>query len=380
MRGALENDVVMVRRACRRRLTALVTGVRRALCACLWARPAVRTHANGTGGDLLRSRPQLLAENALLRQQLLVLRRRVTRPAVTRADRALLVPLVGRVRAWRQALLLVRPETLLRWHRAGFCALWRRKSRPGPGRPPLPAETIALIRRMAGENPLRGAERIRGALGKLGLRAAKRTIQTYLRGQRAPRPRGQTWATFLRNHAPDIWACDFLPVTDLRLRPLFAYFVSGLGSRRVVHVGVTRHPTDAWVAQQLREATPFEEGPRFLIRDNDSKYGAQFDQVAAASGIGTLRTPIRAPRANGTCERFLGSARRECLDHVLVLGERHLRRVLHEHVAYFNQERPHQGIGQATPEPPPAAMRNRAGPVRARPVLGGLHHSYQRAV
>src|SRR3954469_6397030 len=203
-------------RAGRRRLSGIGAGVRHALRACLWARPVVGTHAAGSGGDLLRSRAQLLAENALLRQQLLVLRRSVARPAVTPTDRALLVLLAGHVRAWGQALLLVQPETLLRWHRAGFRALGRRKSRPAPGPPPLPDETIALIRRLAAENPLWGAERIRGELGKLGIGVAKRTIQTYLPSTRAPRPRGPSWAAFLRNHAPAIWACDFLPVTDLR--------------------------------------------------------------------------------------------------------------------------------------------------------------------
>ena len=175
--------------AWRRRLTNLVADARRALRARLWARPLVGAHAAGTGGDLLRGRAQLLAENALLRQQLLVLRRSVARPTVTPTDRAVLVLLAGRAHAWRQALLLVRPETLLGWHRAGFRALRRRTSRPGPGRPPLPAETVALIRRMAAENPLWGAERIRGALRKLGIRLAKRTIQTYLRSYR-PHDRG----------------------------------------------------------------------------------------------------------------------------------------------------------------------------------------------
>ena len=276
------------------------------------------THAAGTGADFARSRAQLIAENALLRQQLLVLRRCVARPTVTKADRALLVLLASRVRAWRQALLLVQPETLLHWHRVGFRALWRRKSRPGPGRLPLAAETIALIRQMAAENPLWGAERIRGELLKLDIRVAKRTIQTYLRGTRPPRSRGQTWATFLRAHGTEIWACDFLPVTDLLFRPLFAFFVVELATRRVVHVGATRHPTDAWVAQQLREATPFGQQPRYLIRDNDGKYGAALARVAATSGITLLRTPLRAPRANATRERFLGSVRRECLDHLLV--------------------------------------------------------------
>ncbi len=381
MLGAEGDGSVRRMNHCRRRLTGLVIGIRNALRRCLWARPTAGTHAAGTGRDLLRTRAQLVAENAFLRQQLLVLRRSVKRPLVTPADRALLVLLAGRVRAWRQALLLVQPDTLLRWHRAGFRALWRRKSRPGPGRPPLEAETVALIRRMADDNPLWGAERIRGELGKLGLRVAKRTIQTYLRGAAAPRPRGQTWAAFLRNHAHEIWACDFLPVTDLRFRPLYAFFVIALGSRRVVHVGVTRHPTDAWVAQQLREATPFGERPRFLIRDNDGKYGPRFDRVAAASRIHVLRTPVRAPQANATCERFMGSVRRECLDHLLILGEAQLRRVLHAYVAYFNHARPHQGIGQAIPVRAAPAERRKAKPglVVAFPVLGGLHHDYRRA-
>src|SRR5215210_4538178 len=182
-------------RRCRRWLAGTVAGCKQAVVAHLWARPPAVTHAMGTGTDLLRSRAQLLAENALLRQQLIVLRRSVTRPVMTGTDWALLVLLAGRVRTWRQALLLVQPETLLRWHRAGFRALWRRKSRPGPGRPPLPAETVGLIRRMAAENPLWGAERIRGELRKLGIRVAKRTIQTYLRGRGTPRPRGQAWTT-----------------------------------------------------------------------------------------------------------------------------------------------------------------------------------------
>jgi len=172
--------VRMFGRACHRRLTGLVTSLRRTLRTYRWARPVARTHVAGTGGDLLRSRAPLRAAHALQRRQPLVLRRGVARPAVTGADRALLVLLAGHVRAWRHALLLVQPETLLRWHRAGFRARWRRQSRPGPGRPPLAAETVALIRRLASENPRWGAERIRGELRKLGLRVAKRTIQADL--------------------------------------------------------------------------------------------------------------------------------------------------------------------------------------------------------
>jgi len=365
-------------RWCERRLSGLTAGIRQTLGTRLWARPTV-AHLAGTGTDLVRTREQLLAENALLRQQLVVLRRSVKHPVISAADRTFLVLLAGRVHAWRQALLIVQPATLLRWHRAGFRALWAWKSRPGPGRPPLAAETVALIQRMAADNPLWGAERIRGELGKLGLRVAKRTIQKYVRGAAAPRPREQTWATFLRAHTAEIWAYDFLPVTDLLFRPLFAFFVVELATRRVVHVGATRQPTDAWVAQQLREATPFNQRPRYLIRDNDRKFGTTFARVSESSGIAILRTPYRAPRANAVCERFLGSVRRECLDHVLVLGERHLARVLREYVAYFNRTRPHQGLNQALPEPPPEGRTNPTGPIRAVPVLGGLHHTYQRA-
>jgi len=344
-------------------------------------RPAPLALAAGAAADVTRSKADLLLENALLRHQLVILSRSVKRPRLTAADRGLLVLLASRLRTWADALVIVRPATVLRWHRQGFRLCWRRKSCPRRApKPRVAAETIALIREMAAANRLWGADRIRGELLKLDIRISKRTIQRYLRQARPPRCSGQAWSTFLRNHAGDIWACDFLPVTDLRFRSLYAFFIVALGSRRVVHVSVTRHPTDAWVAQQLREATPFDERPRFLIRDNDGKYGPCFDRLAAASGIRVLRTPIRAPQANATCERFLGSVRRECLDHLLILGEAHLRRVLREYVAYFNTARPHQGIGQTIPSAPAPAPPSRiSAPIVALPVLGGLHHDYRRA-
>src|SRR5215217_8256654 len=234
---------------------AAAQALRRRLLAA--TRPAAAPLLTGTVTDLARTKPQLLAENALLRHQLIVLQRRVKRPRCTPADRALLVLLASRLRAWRQALLIVQPETVLRWHRRLFRWHWRRTSQaPAPAhRPPLAPETIALIREMAAANPLWGAERIRGELRKLDIRVAKWTVQRHMRGARPPRRTGQTWATFLRNHASEIWACDFLPVTDGLFRTLYAFVVVALGTRRVVYVGVTRHPTDAWVAQQLREAT-----------------------------------------------------------------------------------------------------------------------------
>src|SRR5262249_31284482 len=191
--------------------------------------------------------------------------------------------------------LIVQPETLLRWHRQGFRLFWRPKSRAttSTARPKVAAETIALIKEMAAANRLWGAERIRGELLKLGIRVAKTTVQRYLRQARPRRGAGQTWSTFLRTHAKDIWACDFRPVTDRLFRQLYAFFIIELGSRRVVHVAATRHPTDAWVAQQLREATPYSEHPTYLIRDNDSKFGPAFARIAKNSGITVIRTAYR---------------------------------------------------------------------------------------
>ena len=238
-----------------------------------------------------------------------------------------------------------------------------------------------MIQEMARDNRLWGAERIRGELLKLGIHVCKRTIQKYMRGVRTTRPRGQTWKTFLYSHAEQIWACDFLPVTDLLFRSLFAFFLIELKSRKVIHVGVTRSPTDAWTAQQLREATAFGRGPKYLIRDNDSKFGVGFARVAKTSGIEILTTPYHAPRANAICERFLGSVRRECLDHLLILQEKQLQRVLNAYVVYFNQARPHQGIKQHIPEPKADAMPSSQadGKIISFPVLGGLHRDYRRS-
>ena len=342
-------------------------------------KPAAAPLVAGTLADLVRSKPALVAENALLRQQVIVLRRGAKRPRCTPTDRALLVLLASRLRTWRSALLIVQPDTLLRWHRELFRFAWRRKSRTtAPAHwPPIAPETVALIREMAGANRTWGAERIRGELLKLNIRVAKSTIQRYMRGVRSPRRSGQTWGTFLANHGKDIWAADFLPVTDLLFRQVYAFFVVEIASRRVVHGGVTRHPTDAWVAQQPREATPFGQHPKHLIVDNDSKYGPIFARVAQTTGIDLVRTAYRAPKENAICERFLGSVRRECLDHLLVLSETHLRRILLEYLAYFNRDRPHQGLHQQIPDPLEDACP--AGPVRATPVLGGLHHTYRRA-
>jgi putative transposase len=345
-----------------------------------WTRPTSRSLLGGTLTDLARTKSDLLAENALLRKPLIILRRQVKRPASTKTDRLPLVLLARAARSWKQALFIVQPDTLLGWHRSAFRWFWRQRSKPAPRKPKISVETVALIQAMARDNRLWGAERIRGELLKLEIHVSKRTIQKDMRQQRA-RPSSQTWSTFLHNHAHESWACDFVQVTDLFLRSLFAFFLIELQSRKVLHVGVTRYPTDAWVSQQVREATPFGQAPRFLIRDNDAKFGPLFARVASSSDIQVLKTPYHAPRANAYCERFLGSVRRECLDHLLILHKQQLTRVLQAYVTSFNRARPHQGLQQHIPDPLaaalPAAVRD--GPILAVPVLGGFHHDYRRA-
>ena len=230
--------------------------------------------------DLVRSRPQLIAENALLRQQLIVLRRSVDRPRIEDSDRVIMLLLARLNSTWAEALHIIQPGTLLRWHRRLFKLIWRRKSRPKSQPARLPQKTIDLIRMMATDNPW-GAERIRGELLKLGIKVSKRTIQKYMHQVRKPSaPSRQRWSTFLENHIGDIWACDFLQLYDAMFRPVFAFFIIGHATREVVHFNVTRSPSDEWVAQQLREATAWCEGPRYLIRDNDGKFGQRFASVA----------------------------------------------------------------------------------------------------
>jgi transposase InsO family protein len=345
-----------------------------------WTKPLTSSLPLQTLADLSRSKTELVAENALLRQQLIILRRQVKRPTFTGTDRMLLVLLARLVGAWQQALFIMQPDTLLRWHRELFRLYWKRKSKASSHKPKVAEETIVLIRQMAKDNRLWGAERIRGELLKLGIHVCKRTIQKYIRTVRTQQPRGQKWSTFLRTHAAQIWACDFLQVTDLFFRPLFAFFLIELKSRKVIHVGVTRSPTDAWVAQQLREATPYGQGPKYLIRDNDNKFGPCFARVARTSGIEVLKTPYHAPRANAFCERFLRSVRQECVDHLLILQEKQLQRVLNAYVAYFNQARPHQGIQQQIPDSCGSSRStlHEATKVVAVPILAGLHHDYRK--
>ncbi len=350
-----------------------------------WIKPAPDRQIIGGATDLFRSKPELIAENAFLRQQVIVLKRQSTgRPSITQHDRRVLVTLASKLREWKDVLHIVKPDTLTKWHRQGFQLFWRRKSQGQVRKPRISPEAIALIKEMAIENRLWGSPRIRDELLKLGFKVAKRTVQKYMRQARRglpPERTSQTWATFLANHADEIWTCDFVQTYNLFFRTIYAFFMVGLGSRRVVHCGVTRSPSGAWVTQQLREATPFGEGPRFLICDNDGKFGDQFERVAEGSGIDVIHTPVEAPQANAICERFIGSVRRELLDHILILSERHLLRKVKEYVRYFNRVRPHQGLNGQIPIPssPPPSVVPPLTQLRRIPILGGLHHDYQWA-
>ena len=285
---------------------------------------AAASVAVGVTIDAVRTR-ELIVENAMLRQQIIVLRRKVPHPRITRMDRFRLLAAAAVLPAWRRALAIVQPETLLRWHREGFRLFWRRRSRSASHKSRLAEETINLIRDMTARNRLWGAERIRGELLKVGLRVSKRTIQKYLR--RLPRSHsGQKWWTFVRKHAHDIWCCDFVQAYDLLFRHVFLFFILNQGSRRVVHVAATRNPTQEWTAQQLRNATMDGAAPRFLIRDRDEKFGGAFDRVAKGVATKVIKTAVRAPNMNPVGERFVGSLRREALDHVFLLGADHLAR------------------------------------------------------
>ncbi len=340
----------------------------------LWTKPATSVLIIGVLSDLTRSHTDLVVENALLRQQLIMLKRQIKRPQITNSDRFRLVFLSHFTTFWKQALHIVQPDTLMRWHRELFQFYWRRKSQ---GKPKIAAETIALIQKMVEENHLWGAERIRGELLKLGIEVSKRSIQKYIPKEGKSRSSSQTWATFLKNQAGNTWACDFTVVNDWLFRQWHVFVVMELKTRRIVHTGVTKFPTDEWTAQQLREATPWGKGPKYLIRDRDKKYATHFSAVAAS--IKELKTPYRTPQANGVCERLIGSLRRECMDHILIHDDKHLERVVTEYTAYFNHERPHQGIGQRIPDQYDLSKSKPArGHVTSKAILGGLHHSYSR--
>jgi transposase InsO family protein len=334
----------------------------------------------------LRPTRVVAAENLFLRRQLAMYAERGVKPRRPDVTTRVSLALLSRLFDWRTSLVAVRPETLVRWHRAGFRLLWRLKTRPG--RPAIPVELRQLIRRMAAENALWGEERIANELLlKLGLKVSPRTARKYMPKRSPGRPRGdQRWSTFLRNHARAIVACDFFVAVTASFRLLFVFVMIEHGSRRLLHLNVTAHPTAAWTLQQLREALGYEPRYRYLIHDRDCIFAKSLDESIGQLGLKVLKAPFRSPKANAICERSIGTIRRECLDWLIPMSEAHLRVILKEWKSHYNGSRPHMALGPGVPDPPAKAAalptqqsrhRIRDGfVVLTKSVLGGLHHEY----
>jgi transposase InsO family protein len=316
-------------------------------------------------------------ENVALRHQLAVLQRSVGRPRLRTWDRLVWVGLSQLWAGWRASLLIVRPATVLGWHRQGFQLYWRWRSRHrSAGRPPLDLELRTLIRRMARENPTWGRRRIQAELRFLGYEVAQLTVAKYMR--RPPGPPSSTWQAFLAAHLHDIAAVDFFVVPTLTFRLLFGFVVLRHARRELVHVGVTIQPTAAWAAQQIVHAFPDETGPAYLLRDRDAIYGADFQRRVERMGVRQVVIAPRAPWQNPFAERVIGSIRRECLDLVIVLNEHHLRRLPRTYFVYYNVTRPHQSLGNDSPRGR-EVQSVLSGRIVTVPEVGGLHRRYQRA-
>jgi transposase InsO family protein len=319
---------------------------------------------------------QLALENLALRQQLAVYKRTVTRPKLRPADRLFWVGLATVWAGWRHSLMIVTPDTVLRWQRLRFREHWTKLSgRPTGGRPPVNAELTALVTRMAAANPLWGAPRIHGELLKLGIDVAERTVSRLLPKRRSPP--SQTWRTFLTNHVRDLVSVDFFTVPTARLRVLFVFVVLAHDRRRVLHFNVTEHPTAARTAQQIVDAFPDDSAPSYLLRDRDAVYGHVFRQRVKGLGIVEVLTAPHCPWQNPFAERLIGSIRRECLNQVLVLGERHLRRTLARYFAYYHRARTHLSLDKDAPDGR-RIERPELGKVLPIREVGGLHHRYVR--
>jgi transposase InsO family protein len=321
-----------------------------------------------------KSKSRLEAENAALRHQLIVLRRKVQgRVRLTNNDRWFFIQLYRWFPSILQVLTIIRPETLVRWHRAGFRCYWRWKSRPLGGRPQIKTDLRALIRQMSIENPLWGAPRIHGELLKLGFEVAQSSVAKYMVKRHGPPSQG--WRTFLRNHAPDIAAMDLFVVPTIGFDLLYAFVIIRLDRRDLVGINVTTNPTAEWIARQLTEAFPWNEAPLYVIRDRDRIYGTIVTRRLRAMGVRDRPTAPASPWQNGFAERLIGPIRRECVDHFVVLSEAHLCRILRSYARYYNDIRTHWSLDKDAPVSRPVQW---TGSIKSHPILGGPHHHYVR--
>jgi transposase InsO family protein len=328
-------------------------------------------------GAFFRSRHDLGLELVALRQQVGVLKRKNRRPRLRLGDRLFWLGLRRWWSEWARVLVIVKPETVVGWHRAGFRRYWRFLSRRRRGRPKITPELRDLIRSMTKENPTWGAPRIHGELLKLGFEISESTVSRYLAQRSSPRDSGQRWLTFLRNHREAIAAMDFFTVPTATFRVLYCFFVISHGRRNILHFNVTEHPTGAWIVQQLREAFPEDRAPRYLILDRDCKFNGEVATMLKDLGSELVRTAYHSPWQNGVAERWVGSCRRELLDHVIVWNESHLRRLLRNYVAYYHDDRIHDALKKETPTLRVVEHRPRGtAKVVGMPRVGGLHHRY----
>jgi len=333
----------------------------------------------GALARLFRSRRDLVVENFVLRQQLAVLKRRHPRPSLNLFDKLFWVAMHRFWSKWTQALIVVTPETVVRWHRSGFRLYWRliSKVRRPIGRRPTAKELRQLIFRMVAENPTWGAPRIHGELLMLGFDISERTISRWMkRAPRDPEP-AKRWLTFLRNHREAIAAMDFFTVPTITFGVLYCFFVISHDRRRILHFNVTKHQTSLWTVQQLREAFPFGSAPRFLIFDRDGKYGLEVPAAVRSLRMSPVRTSFESPWQNGVAERWVESCRRDLLDHIIAVNERHLKRLISEYVSYYHDDRTHLGLGKETPDG--RTPSTTSGHILSRERLSGLHHRYERA-
>src|SRR5262249_42430742 len=322
--------------------------------------------------DLFRPRAALEAEMLVLRQQIVVLRRgKPGRLPFSAVDRVLLGWVCHLFPKARGALAIVRPDTVVRWHRLGFRWYWPFKSRPRRGHPGVPAAIRQLIQEMSLANPLWGAPRIHGELLKLGITIGQTTVAKYMVRNR--RPPSQGWKTFLRNHADGIASMDLFVVPTISFQLLYGLLILKHG-RKILHLSATAHPSAEWIIRQLTEAYGWKEGPCYLVRDRDSVYGEVFIRCLRAMGIRDRPTAPRSPWQNGYCERLIGSIRRKCLDHIVVFGERHLRHLLRAYADYYNRTRTHLSLNKDSPASRIIESFGRILPVQIR----GLHHQYVR--
>jgi transposase InsO family protein len=322
-----------------------------------------------------RSRNEQAIVELALRQQLTTYALEKTRPRITVLDRAFWVALFRFWPHWRDSLVIVKPHTVIRWHRRGFRLYWRAISKRGPGRPPIPEELKALIRRLASENNWR-ARKVHAELKMLGFTVGLATVSRYLPKGPPDPGKQQRWMTFLRNHKHGIAAMDFFVVPTVGFRLLYVWFIIDHGQRRLIHFDVTTNPTAQWVIQQLREAFPYDSAPKYLIYDNDSIFSDYVTEAIKSFGIKPKRTAFQSPWQNGTAERWVGSARREMLDYVIVLNEQHLRRLLRDYIAYYNDERVHTRLRDAPKHRPVEVRPSSTARVVGLPRVGGLHHRY----